>query len=216
MTRPVLALTFLLMLAVMGCRDAGEPFLNPLPAGPEVAQPFAPAARVSGAVGSPSALPAPLVSLGNQQSVAGPGAPRLAGGGTISLNFADTDIREVVAQVLGGILGATYTIDPAVAGTATLRTAQPVTQAQLLPILQTLLAQNGASLVQVGGVYRIVAGTATGAPVVATAPGGAPAGLRGGAGPGLEPGATVVALRNASAEDLARVLQPFVSGGARI
>ena len=215
MNRHVLALSFLPLLAVMGCRDAGEPFLNPLPAGPEVAQPFAPAARVSGAVGSPGALPAPIVSLGNPQAVGAPAGSQLAGGGTISLNFADTDIREVVAQVLGGILGATYTIDPAVSGTATLRTAQPVTQAQLLPILQTLLAQNGASLVQVGGVYRIVAGTATGAPVAAAPPGGTAPGPRG-AGSAPEAGATVVSLRNASAEDLARVLQPFVSGGARI
>ncbi len=211
MNRLLLALSLLPVLAAVGCRDAGEPFLNALPAGPESLQQLAPAARVSGSLGTPDSLPAPLVSLGSPQGVATPSAPRLAGGGTISLNFAGTDIREVVAQILGGILGVTYTIDPAVSGTATLRTAQPVSQAQLLPILQTLLAQNGASLVQAGGVYRIVAGSASGAPVAAS-PAGAPR------APGAPPeaGATVVPLRSASAEDLARVLQPFVGGGARI
>jgi general secretion pathway protein D len=133
--------------------------------------------------------------------------PPLAGGGDISLNFVDTDIREVVSQVLGGILRATYTIDPGVSGTATLRTAQPVARAQLLPILQTLLAQNGAALVQAGGIYRVLpAGAAPAAPAGAVAPRVAAA----------SDGATVVPLRNASAEDLARVLQPFVGGGARI
>jgi general secretion pathway protein D len=163
--------------------------------------------RLNGPLGSPDAAPPAQVSYGSALAITPPGVPPLAGGGDISLNFVDTDIREVVSQVLGGILRATYTIDPGVAGTATLRTAQPVARAQLLPILQTLLAQNGAALVQAGGIYRVLpAGAAPAAPAGAVAPRVAAA----------SDGATVVPLRNASAEDLARVLQPFVGGGARI
>ena len=36
-----------------------------------------------------------------------------------SLDFADTDVREAVAQILGTMLGLNYSIDPAVKGTVT-------------------------------------------------------------------------------------------------
>ena len=134
-----------------------------------------------------------------------PGSP--GGGGDISLNFADTDIREVVAQILGTTLGQTYTIDPSVHGTATLRTAQPLSRGQLIPVLQTLLAQNGATLIQNDGVYR----------VLPTAAAGTSPGLAGSDANGVgASGTTVVPLRFASAEDLAKTLQPFVQNGGRI
>ncbi|WP_254070637.1 type II secretion system secretin GspD [Acidisphaera sp. L21] len=118
------------------------------------------------------------------------------------MNFADTDIREVVSQILGTTLGQTYTIDPAVHGTATLRTSQPLSREQLLPVLQTLLAQNGAALVQSNGIYRVLPAAAAG-------------GISGLAGDGG--GSTaLVPLRYAGAEDLAKVLQPFVQNGGRI
>ncbi len=161
-------------------------------------------ARVNGPVGSVaedgraqlSEAPAANVSLA-------PPARGTGGPGDISLNFADTDIRDVVAQVLGTTLGQTYTIDPGVRGTVTLRTAQPLRRDQMLPVLQTLLAQNGATLVQAGGIYRVQ--PAAGA---ANAPG-----LANGEGGGST---TLIALRYASAEDLAKTLQPFVQGGGRI
>lgn len=85
-------------------------------------------------------------------------------------------------------------------GTATLRTQTPVARSQLLPALQSLLAQNGAALVQAGSLYRVV--PAAQAAAVAAADGTA----------GIEP----VPLRYASAEDLARLLQPFIGDGGRI
>jgi general secretion pathway protein D len=126
------------------------------------------------------------------------------GGGDFSLNFADTDIREVVAQILGTSLGLTYTIDPTVHGTATLRTAQPLSRDQLLPVLQTLLAQNGASLVQAGDIYRVLPtpGGSTGTPGLAIAD--------------LGGSTSIVPLRFANAEDLAKTLQPFVQNGGRM
>ena len=39
-----------------------------------------------------------------------------APGGSVTLDFADTDIREVASQILGTTLHLTYTIDPAVHG----------------------------------------------------------------------------------------------------
>jgi general secretion pathway protein D len=133
-----------------------------------------------------------------------PPSGRGGGGGEFSLNFADTDIREVVAQILGTSLGLTYTIDPSVHGTATLRTAQPLSRDQLLPVLQTLLAQNGAALVQAGDIYRVLPtpGGATGSPGLAIAD--------------LGGSTAVVPLRFANAEELSKTLQPFVQNGGRM
>jgi general secretion pathway protein D len=159
--------------------------------------------RLNGPAGSVPQPPAqyslaPSANVGTLSPGQGGG-----GGGDISLNFADTDIREVVAQILGTLLGQNYTIDPTVRGTATLRTTKPVGRDDLLPILQTLLAQNGASLVQAGGVYR----------VLPTAAAAAAPGLAGGEG---GTGSIVLPLRYASAEDLAKTLAPYVQNGGRI
>ncbi len=56
------------------------------------------------------------------------------------------------------MLRVNHAIDPAVRGTVTLRTSVPLTRAQLLPTLQTLLAQNGAAVMEVGGLYRVLQG----------------------------------------------------------
>jgi general secretion pathway protein D len=198
---PLLAL--LLLAALPGCERAQTPVLSPLspslsplPGASLVAPP-----RVNGSVGSPQALAPPILSLGASPSQAAPATSEEAVGGDISLTFADTDIREVVAQILGTILKVNYTIDPAVHGTATLRTVQPVARSQLLSVLQSLLAQNSAALVQSGTLYRVVP-VAQAAAVAAAAEGTA--------------GTVEVQLHYASAEDLAKLLQPFVGDGGKI
>ena len=70
----------------------------------------------------------------------------------------------------------------------------------MIPVLQSLLQQNNATLVETGGVYRVL-------------PVNAAAGIAG--GPGTA-GGTMIPLRYASAEDLAKALQPYAQGGARI
>ena len=187
----------LLAATLAGCERLGTPALEALP--PVRGPAGTAAARVNGPLGTTDALPAPQISIGQVRSVRVPGSAA-PGEGDVSLDFADTDIREVIAQVLGTILRANYTIDPQVRGTATLRTTTPLARSQLLPALQALLAQNGATLVQSGGLYRVLP-AAAGAPVLAGEAGA---------------GGAVVPLRFASAEDLARVLQPFVGNGGRL
>jgi general secretion pathway protein D len=85
-------------------------------------------------------------------------------------------------------------------GTATLRTVTPLSRSQLLPTLEALLAQNGAALVRDGNLYRVV-------PAVR-----AMAAL----GTGGTAGSVVVPLHYASADELARVLQPYVGFGGKI
>ncbi len=77
---------------------------------------------------------------GAQQS----GRPTAAGG-NISLDFADTDIRAVVAQILGDILHVNYAIDPAVHGAATFRSVEPLTRTQLILCCRRFCPRPGRS-----------------------------------------------------------------------
>jgi general secretion pathway protein D len=189
------------LAALIGCEPHQTTRLTPLP--PVGFDAGAAGARINGPAGGDAAQPRPEISVVDGARVA-LHAPAVTGGhGEVSLDFADTDIRDVVAQILGSMLGQNYTIDPAVHGTATLRTTNPIARDQLLPTLQTLLAQNGATLVQSGDITRVIPMAAA-----ATSPGLA--------SNGADSGTSVLPLHFASAEDLAKMLQPYVQGGGRI
>lgn len=188
-----------LLGSVVGCERAEQPAIPALPELP--GNPGVAPARVNGSVGAPEATPPAQISYGAAGDVAvSRGASGGEGGGDVSLDFADTDIREVVAQILGNMLKVNYTIDPAVHGSATLRTVTPLSRAQLLPTLESLLAQNGAAIVQSGSLYRVV-------------PANQAASAFGSDGTA---GTVVAQLHYASAEDLAKVLQPYVGEGGKI
>ncbi len=197
---------------VTGCSTPQQPVLGPLPPLRGVAARAQP--RLNGEIGAGDAPGPALLSYGRERAAPG-AAGRDAGGtsGAITLDFADTDIRDAVAQILGTLLHLNYTIDPAVKGTVTLHTATPLASSQLLPVMQALLAQVGAEMLQSDGLYRIVSAGASGG----AAPGG------GGASPNAAlaegesvGGSSMMTLRYANAEDLAKALQPFVGSGGKI
>ena len=202
--RTAVAALVMVLAGSAGCGKKSEPvMLQPLP-GTAVSASASP--RINGHIGTPEAPPAAQISL------AGPRLPRSGAddspnvtesGGDISLNFADTDIREVVAEILGNILRVNYSIDPAVHGTVTFRTARPLARSQLLPTVQHLLASNGAALVQSGGLYR----------VLPTKDAASTPGL---AGTSAASGVALVPLRYTSAEELAKLLQPYVANGGKL
>jgi general secretion pathway protein D len=134
--------------------------------------------------------------------------PRPAGtvgqAGDITLNFVDTDIREIIRTILGTTLKVNYTIDPNVHGTGSIDTGTPLTREALLPTLETLLNQNGATLVERNGVYAVV-----------PLPAGATRNLVSGAD-AVSGGTQIVPLRYASAKDLAKVLEPYVAEGGKV
>src|SRR5579864_2932841 len=109
-------------------------------------------ARINGAIPGTSAQHGAFLDLGTAVGSPLPAAPaapaaRAAQEGDVTLNFADTDIREVVRVILGTTLKLNYTIDPKVQGTATLDTDRPLPRSALLSTLETLLNQDGATLV---------------------------------------------------------------------
>ncbi len=172
-----------------GCEKPETPVLSPLPTS---AANGAASPRTNGSVGSPSPPPAEF-TYGAQ---GGATTAQLGGdvnAGPYSLEFADTDIREVVSQILGGMLHVNYTIDPAVHGTVTLHTASPLSGRQLLPTLQNLLANVGAILVPGEGVFLVLPANAAGAA-----------------------GSLIIPLRFVSADELAKVLQPLAGANAKV
>ena len=88
---------------------------------------------------------------------AGPGAEE----GDVTLTFVIPILRNRCA-ILGTTLKLNDTIEPSVEGTASLEIAKPLPRSQLLRTLETLLNQNGATVIANNGIYR-VAPLATGA-----------------------------------------------------
>ncbi|HTH99208.1 MAG TPA: type II secretion system secretin GspD, partial [Stellaceae bacterium] len=197
-SRPV---TYLAILALAGCQAKPQPLA---PLGPESLTNTQAAPRENSALGTSNGTGRPVVALSRSATV---GAGASANASTldsnvadVTFNFADADIREVTRTILGSILGVDYTIDPAVHGTTTVATPKPVTRRQALAILQNVLGQNGATVINgSSGIYQVV-------PLAAASS----------AGNAGNAGADVVPLHYASAPDLVKVLEPFVSQGGRI
>ena len=125
-----------------------------------------------------------------------------------SLAFVDADVRRVVDAVLGSMMEADYSIDPAVQGNITLRTRQPVSRESLLPLLEAALRSVNAVVYQEGSTYRVVPReqARSRAPV---APAGEP-----GAAPVAGYASEIVPLHNGSAEEVARLVEQFLGEDA--
>src|SRR6516165_3958625 len=198
---PALAIAPVLLAACQNVPSA--PDLEPLeePRAVEAAPP-----RVSGVIPVERRERAfTTQGVAEEPALAPPPTPGAAGqAGDVTLNFVDTDIREIARTILGTTLKLNYTIDPNVHGTGSIDTGTPLPRSALLPTLETLLNANGATLVERNGVYSVVpiaAGNTRNAVTGADAIGA---------------GTQVVPLRYAAAKDLAKVLEPYVAEGGKI
>jgi general secretion pathway protein D len=141
----------------------------------------------------------------NEQA-ARPRPPALSEDGEIVLNFEGESIQSVVHTILGEVLGETFVIGPGVSGQVTFATARPVSQEQLMPILELLLRWNGATLVFHEGRYHVL-------PIDQAIPGhlvpemGGVDQVRGFA-------VRAVPLRYISATEMEKILKPYVRPNA--
>ena len=146
-----------------------------------------------------------VVVKGLQPGGALPPGPAFAPqGGGVVLNFEGADLREVVRNILGDILNENYTIDPSVGGTVTIRTSTGIPREALPATLETLLRQNGATMIKSAGLYLIV-------PQAAAVRGNTTPQL-GNSARSLPPGFSVqiVPLRYIGVREMLRLLEPFV------
>ena len=138
------------------------------------------------------------------QRTASGGAQRSADG--VQLNFEQAEIRDVIKVILGDIIGRSYTVDSDVQGQVTLSTSAPMSEGDLLAVLETVLRANGATLVEASpDTFRIMPVDAAIGRSQVVPLGGQPVQVR----PGY--GITIVPLRNISATSAAQFIQPLVA-----
>lgn len=121
-----------------------EPGRSPHPPSQPMGQP--PAAAQPAPV--PSVSPAPVTQPAQSAPV-----PEPQGG--FVMNLQNAGLNEVV-DILARQLKLTYIIDPRVKGTVTINTFGEIKQVDAKALLETVLRINGAAIVQVGDIYRIV------------------------------------------------------------
>jgi general secretion pathway protein D len=93
---------------------------------------------------APAAQPAPVAqALAQDEPV------------PISLQFDNADIHPIIRIILD-TLGVNYLVDPSVKGTVNIRTAGNLRRSDLLPILESILKINGATLIKTGTFYQVV------------------------------------------------------------
>ena len=174
---------------------------------PPPAQPGQPAP--AGAPGGPNEPPV------RAQIFAGQAGGRTASSGVaqaeqtedgVQLNFDRAAIRDVIKVILGDVLGVAYTVDPDVQGEVTLSSSAPLSQRDMLAVLESVLRSNGASLVETGPrSFQIMpVDSAIGRSQVIPL-GGKPIQVR----PGF--GITIIPLRHISATAAAQFIQPLVA-----
>ncbi|MFT5438334.1 MAG: general secretion pathway protein D [Alphaproteobacteria bacterium] len=129
-------------------------------------------------------------------------------GDSITLNFVDADIRDVVKTVLGSTLGFNVAIGPNVKGKITLQTSKPIPKSAVLSTLESVLSLGGVSIVQSGSIYRVLQSSAA----VRNTARHPVAGLAGSSGEAY--GVEILPLEFASAAEMAKIIEPLVPSGA--
>lgn len=155
--------------------------------------------------------PQPEIRRGSQPPmrdaapVSGSTAPVSRQRGSTSFNFQGEPIQSVIAVILGDMLGQKYAISPAVQGTVTLNTPKPVTHAEALQLLDTVLGWNNARMIYSGGRYNIVpADQALNSGMVSPRGSGSTAGYQ------VRP----ERLRYVSASEMKKILEPYARPNA--
>jgi general secretion pathway protein D len=126
------------------------------------------------------------------------------------LNFERADIREVIHS-LATALGISYTLDPRIEGQVTIRTTGKISRRDLFPLFNQILRQNGIAAVQQGALWQIL--PVAEAKTRAIIPRGAAAGTaRAEDNFVIE----IFQVRHVLADEMANILQPFVTPGGDV
>ena len=134
-----------------------------------------------------------------------PATSASAQGDAFTLNGDDLDLHEVIHTV-GRVLGYNYVVDPRVSGRINIRSNQKIAREDLFSVFESLLKINNATILKRGDFYHIVPlATTKQEPLT----------------PYRIPGKDVpdqdrylmqiVVLQHISAEEMAKILKPFVS-----
>jgi general secretion pathway protein D len=152
------------------------------------------------APGNTAAQPAPQQSNGPAQNDAAAG---------VALHLVNQDIRQVI-QIIGNELGLNYIVDPAVKGTVDINTSETLRRADLLPILESILKINGATMIRSGNFYQIVpANTAAKQPIEVVD-------QRATTAPDDQVVLQIIRMKYVAAAEMKNILGPFLSDAGSI
>src|SRR4051812_35096402 len=98
-------------------------------------------------------VPAPAFAQGSKTQAPADASPR--GRDQVVLNFVNADLDAVVKAV-GQATGKNFVIDPRVKGTVNLVTEEPVSRAQALATLGSVLRMQGYAMVESNGFIKVV------------------------------------------------------------
>lgn len=157
------------------------------------------ATMVAGSMPAMSAHAAPPARAAAPQN-GNPGNP----GDEVSLNFVNADLESVVKAV-GQATGKNFIVDPRVKGTVNLVTEKPVTRAQALESLGSILRMQGYAIVEGNGFTKVVPEADAKLQGSPTSVGNA--GARG----GEQVVTQVFRLQHESANNLVPVLRPMIA-----
>jgi general secretion pathway protein D len=121
--------------------------------------------------------------------------------GDLTVSFQQADLPQVLRVILGDLLRLNYLLPPALNGKVTLRTARPLTRAQMLRVLDHVLAGYDLAAIHEANVTRIVPSKTA---KVGVTPSGA--GIPG-------HGTEVVVLRHIGASQMQSLLAPVLPEG---
>ena len=121
--------------------------------------------------------------------------------GDLTVSFQNASLPQVLRVILGDLLRLNFLLPPDLGGKVTLRTARPLTRAQMLRVLDHVLASHGLAAIHEANVTRIVPNKTAGAGVT---PSGA-----GVPGHGTE----IVVLRHVGAAQMQSLLTPVLAEG---
>jgi general secretion pathway protein D len=146
-----------------------------------------------------------MIFAGGARIGKGEGRVNLVRGGTVEIDLDEIDIRDAAKAVLGDVLRVSYSVDPNVSGTVTLKTAGPKPVRDVLSLFENALQQNNAALSVRKGTY-IVVPAATGGLDAAN---GISSAERGDIGYQSR----AVPLRHIAAREMAEILKPYAKEG---
>ena len=151
-------------------------------------------------------LSEPQVFSGTGQFVAAPlpRPPITLDGEAVMVNFEQAPLAEVVHSILGETLGLDYVIEHPINGEITLRTRSPIPQDQLLPILESLLMNNGVVMIRGPEDRFYVSGSDTARKTVPRFDSAPTAGFSN----------VIVRLQHISATEMASILEPVTNPDA--
>ncbi len=77
--------------------------------------------------------------------------------GDVTLNFVNTDIRDVIAAVLGEALKLNYVVDANITGPMTFSVSRALPRDAVLPAFEAVLNSYGATMIQGDGIIHVTA-----------------------------------------------------------